>query len=365
MKSFFLGLVSIVIAVVFLLVCGEVATRAWYAYKAHVNNQKLFTIISLDEELGWRPTPNYSFKGELRDAGGNPYPVDISTDGEGFRIHGDAGEQERRKVLFLGDSFTQAMHVSDDNTYFGLLGDELDIEVFAYGVEGYGTLQQYLVLDRYIDAIQPDVVIIQYCPNDIINNHPELERLSTLNRIGLQRPYLVDGEIVYETAANLPWLRNFAARYSRFLYTIIKQVDRLNVNPETSIERAIREEGMDNPLFRESFEIVGKVLQKIRQRVPATTEVYAFSSDWGRPYHPEFIRVSEEAGIDFINGNGRALSNAEKQGETTRAADTAHWNNEGHRIVASILRRHLDKAWAAAEGADNAPANGDPVYASP
>ncbi len=364
MKNVFLGLVSIVIALLFLLLCGELATRAWYFYKAHVNNQKLFTIISLDDELGWRPTPDYSFSGELRDAGGNPYSVNISTDSEGFRIHGDPDEQQRRKVLFLGDSFTQAMHVSDDMTYFGLLGDELDVEVFAYGVEGYGTLQQFMVLDRYVDAIQPDVVIIQFCPNDIINNHPELERRSTLNRMGLERPYLVDGEIVHETAANLPWLRNFAARYSRFLYTIVKQVDRLNVNPETSIERVIREEGMDNELFRESFEVVAQVLETIRKRVPESTEVYAFSSDWGRPYHPEFMRVSEEAGIRFINGNGRALSIAEKRGTTTRAADTAHWNNEGHRIVASVLRRYLEKAWAAEE-ADAAPAVRDAVYASP
>jgi lysophospholipase L1-like esterase len=347
MKNFVLGLVSIAIALAFLLLCGEVATRAWYAYKAHVNNQKLFTIISLEDELGWVPTANYAFEGELRDAGGNSYTVDISTDDRGFRIYGDPDTQGRRKVLFLGDSFTQAMHVSDDNTYFGLLGSELDIEVFAYGVEGYGTLQEYMVLDRFVDEIDPDVVIVQFCPNDIINNHPELERRSTLNRMGLRRPYLVNGEIVYETAASMSWIRNFAARYSRFLYTIIKQIDMLNVDPETSIESVIREEGMDNNLFREAFETAGQVLRKIRQRVPESTQVYAFSSDWGRPYNPEFKRISEESGVPFIDGTGRALSIVEKQGATTRAADTAHWNNEGHRIVANVLKRYLEEAWAA------------------
>lgn len=347
MKNYFLGLVSIIIALVFLLLCGEVATRAWYAYKAHVTNQKLFTIISLDDEFGWLPAADYAFSGELRDAGGNSYPVDISTDGEGFRIFGDPGEQERKKVLFLGDSFTQAMHVSDEKTYYGLLGSELDIEVFAYGVEGYGTLQAYMVLDKFVDEIEPDVVIIQFCPNDIINNHPELERRSTLNRMGLRRPYLVDGKVVYETAAGFPWLRNFAAKYSRFLYTIIKKADLLSVNPEQSIERVIRKEGMDNVLFRESFATAGDVLQRIRRRVPPETEVYAFSSDWGRPYHPEFKRISAEAGIPYIDGTGRALSIVEKRGTTTRAADTAHWNNEGHRIVANVLKRYLEDAWSA------------------
>lgn len=239
-EKIFLGLFSIVIALVFLLGLVEIATRGWYAYKAHVSNQKLFTTISLDDELGWVPMADYAFTGELRDAGGNSCWVEISTDNEGFRLHRDPGEPARKKVLFLGDSYTQAMHVSDDKTYYGLLGSELDFEVFAHGVEGCGTLQEYMVLDKYIDAIEPDVVFILFCPNDIINNYPALERRSTLNRMGLRRPYLVNGEVEYKTAASVPWVRNIAVRYSRFLYTIIKKVDLLNVNPETSIEREIR-----------------------------------------------------------------------------------------------------------------------------
>jgi len=329
-----------------LAVGGELATRAYYLIKAHISNEKLFTIITLDDTFGWLPTPDYSFTGELRDAGGNPYHVEISTDDRGFRLYGNPGETHRRKVLFLGDSYTQAMHVSDDKTYYGLLRDELDIEVFAYGVEGYGSLQEYMVLDRFFDDIKPDVVVIQFCPNDIINNNPELERNSTLNRMGLRRPYLVDGEVVYETAAPFPRLRNFAAHYSRLLYVIIRGIDRMNVRPEESIEQVVRVEGMANPLFRQSVETAGQVLKMIRERVSPETEIYAFSSDWGRPYHPEFRRISEEAGIHFIDGNGRALKMAEQRGVTTRAADTAHWNNAGHRIVADVLKRHLQRAWA-------------------
>jgi len=347
MKNFFLGLVSIVVALTVLALGGEVATRAYYLFRAHVTNQKLFTIIALDDKYGWLPATNYAFSGVLRDGGGNPYPVDMTTDDRGFRLYGNPQETRRKKVLFVGDSFTQAMHVSDDKTYYALLRDELDIEVFAYGVEGYGTLQEYMILDRFIDEIKPDAVVIQFCPNDIINNLPALERNSTLNRMGLRRPYFIDGQIVYVTAAPFPRLRDFAAKYSRLLYIIIKRIDRLNVRPEESIERVIRVEGMQNPLFRQSVEIAGQVLKMIRARVPPQTEIYAFSSDWGRPYHPEFKRISAEAGIHFIDGDGRALRMAEDKGIVTRARDNAHWNNEGHRIVANVLRRYFRKAWAA------------------
>ena len=345
MKNFILGLVSIVVALIFVAICAEIATRTYYIYKAHISNQKLFTIITLDDEFGWLPASDYSFTGELHDAGGESYPVDISTDTAGFRLYGNPQEEQKKKVLFLGDSFTQAMHVSDDKTYYGILEKDLDIEVFAFGVEGYGTLQEYMVLDRFIDEIDPDVVVLQFCPNDIINNHPELERQSSLNRMGLRRPYLVNNEIIYETAASNPIIREFASRYSRFLYLIIKKIDLLNVQADTSIERVIREEGMDNPLFKESFEVADQVLKKIKQRVPPTTQVYAFSSNWGRPYHPEFKKIAENNGIQFIDGNGRVLRNAENKGITTKAADTAHWNNQGHQIVANVLKRYFEEKW--------------------
>jgi hypothetical protein len=294
MKNFILGLISIVIAIVFLAVFAEIVTRGYYVYKAHISNQKLFTIIELDDEFGWLPTSDYSFTGALHDAGGEKYPVDISTDKAGFRLYGNPQEKSKKKVLFLGDSYTQAMHVSDDKTYYGILKEVMDIEVFAYGVEGYGTLQEYMVLDKYVDEIKPDIVVLQFCPNDVVNNHPEMERRSSLNNMGLRRPYLVDNEVIYKTASSYPLIREFASRYSRFLYLIIKKIDLINVKPDASIERLIRKEGMANLLFSESFETAGQVLKKIKARVPSTTRVYAFSSDWGRPYHPEFKRISDK-----------------------------------------------------------------------
>ena len=345
MKNFLLGLLSILIALLFLLILGELVTRAYFAYDEHRNSEKLFTSLTLDKELGWRPSSNYSFSGEFRDAAKQPYSVDLSTDSRGFRMYGNPEQGQRKKVLFLGDSFTQAMQVSDDKTYYALLGETMDIEVFAYGVDGYGSLQEYMVLDKYVDEIKPDAVIIQFCPNDIINNHPDLESRSSFNRMGLRRPYLVDGEVVYITAASFPRLREFAAHYSKLLYTVIRQIDRLTANRNTSIERVVREEGMENPLFVESLDVVDQVLAKVVARVPEGTEVFAFSSHWGRPYHPAFIEVAEKNGIRFINGNGRSLDMAEKKGVTTKAADTAHWNNEGHRIVANTLQRYFEKIW--------------------
>ena len=46
--------------------------------------------------------------------------------------------------------------------------------------------------------------------------------------------------------------------------------------------------------------------------------------------------------IRFIDGVSQAVAAGEAAGITTRAADRAHWNNEGHRIVADVLRDYFE-----------------------
>jgi alkylation response protein AidB-like acyl-CoA dehydrogenase len=53
-------------------------------------------------------------------------------------------------------------------TDIGLANASLAVQV--YGGHGYGTLQEYLVIDKYIDEIKPDLILLQVCSNDFTNN---------------------------------------------------------------------------------------------------------------------------------------------------------------------------------------------------
>ena len=143
--------------------------------------------ISLDQELGWKATEHYQETLIERTNAGRPYSVRRSQKQYGFRQFGDL-DSKKMRLLVIGDSFTHATAVSDDRTYHALLAQLLDVEVFAYGAGGYGTLQELMILDRYIDIIRPDVILWQYCANDFINNDNELERLSLVNNNGWVRP---------------------------------------------------------------------------------------------------------------------------------------------------------------------------------
>ena len=96
------------------------------------------------------------------------------------------------RVFVIGDSFTQATAASDQQTYYAVLQRLLDVEVFAYGGGGYGSLQEFMILDRYLDLIKPSLILWQFCTNDFINNSPELETGSVINNNGIVRPYWVD-----------------------------------------------------------------------------------------------------------------------------------------------------------------------------
>jgi len=173
----------------------------------------------------------------------------------------------------------QAMEVSDDKAYFSLLGESLDAEIFALGTGGYGTLQSYLMLRNWIDTIQPDAVILQFCTNDFINNHYELEKNSIYNNNGLKRPYWIDGEIVRKLPRKMASIRHFANKHSRFLYYIFSRIDIIRSQMHMqSVEHTIYALGGNEPDFLESVAITEELFQKIADLSQAHgAEFYLFS----------------------------------------------------------------------------------------
>ena len=145
------------------------------------------TAISPDPVKGWKATPLYSSRETLKDASGNSYELLMSQQQDGFRLFQDLEGSPR--IFIVGNSFTQAGHASDDKTWYAELARNTNAQVFAYGVGGYGTLQELMVIEEFLGRINPDAVILQVCSNDVINNSLELERRSLVNNNLTMRPY--------------------------------------------------------------------------------------------------------------------------------------------------------------------------------
>jgi len=80
--------------------------------------------VVMDDYLGWRANPNYTFSGERARMDGSTEMIAVSFQERGFRAYGNVNTTHP-KVLFVGDSFTQAIDASDDETYYTQLGQLL------------------------------------------------------------------------------------------------------------------------------------------------------------------------------------------------------------------------------------------------
>lgn len=89
------------------------------------------------------------------------------------------------RVAVLGDSFIEAFQVPDEESFSGVLERELrdrmtprdrPVEVLNFGVSGYGTAQELLMLRHHVWDYQPDLVLLAFfAGNDLRNNTAELE----------------------------------------------------------------------------------------------------------------------------------------------------------------------------------------------
>jgi lysophospholipase L1-like esterase len=294
----------------------------------------------LDSKLGWRPAPSFSFTGTERTADGSEYPLHVTQDGRGFRGFGDP-QSSRPRIFVIGDSYTQAVEVSDDKTYYALLGKELGAEVFAVGARGYGTLQEYMVLDRVIEEIKPSVIVWQFCYNDFMGNSYPLEKQWRAGSIGLERPYVEEGSLSYRIPKPYAWLlrlNNGNLRAIPFLTTLLDHwlYRILDKNKDVVLEK-ILSEGIKYNDFADSVRVTGQLFDRIRTRSDSTPVILFEACTTAPVFHSTIERLAHERGFNFVSDLPAALDRSRARGEVVDSYDRVHFNESGHRIVADTL----------------------------
>jgi hypothetical protein len=135
-----------------------------------------------DPNLGWKLKPGAS--GEWNGEGASF--VQVNSEGLRDREHTKAKPPNTLRVAVLGDSFTEAIHVPVEQTFWSKLERKLgncpavkgrkNVEVINFGVQGYSTAQELVMLRKKVWDYSPDIVILAFfIGNDVINNSPKLE----------------------------------------------------------------------------------------------------------------------------------------------------------------------------------------------
>jgi hypothetical protein len=102
---------------------------------------------------------------------GQTWQYRINTDG--FRGEDFDVRDNRKRVLFIGDSYTFGWAVDQDEVLtesvervLAKLPYELAINAYNLGVPGYNTVQEYHLLNKVMDHYSADLVVLGYVMND-------------------------------------------------------------------------------------------------------------------------------------------------------------------------------------------------------
>jgi hypothetical protein len=161
------NLLLVVASLMLSLIAGELALR--------VAGRDTPEFYRLDPDVGWRPRPEVSgwVAGETE--------TFVAMNREGYRDvdHPLAKPANTYRIVLLGDSMTEAVEVPLDETYWRRLIDPLErcrrdgktVEVINFGVNGYGTAQEYLTLKNWGLKYRPDLVLLAFFTgNDFTDN---------------------------------------------------------------------------------------------------------------------------------------------------------------------------------------------------
>jgi len=382
MKKLAVPALLVLASVCFSLVVFEVALRV-IGYQAPIWYQP-------DAQLGWRMRPGLS--------------AWYTQEGRGFVSANREGMPDKDhpldkpagvyRIALLGDSYSEARQVAREDAFWSLLPKELaacgfqrgrQVEVLNFGVSGFGTAQEYLMLQSSAILYQPDLVLLQFTNgNDVRDNSFALdpEKYRPYYMLGKDGDLRIDESFAYSD--------DFMARSSFKSELVRKATDKLRVlqlvrsikqlnglfSPHAQSGQGV-EQGLEpvmlaaprDRLWDEAWHITEGLIGKMAdfsQRngarfaivtVPYAIQVYPDPKvraglqaklGVGDLFYPDrrVGGLAKKLGVPAIELAPEMQPLAEKTGTYFHGFDNVgmgrgHWNAAGHRAAARIIARRL------------------------
>jgi lysophospholipase L1-like esterase len=377
------GIVLAAVGIVFALAVLEVGVRWLHLVSDRFwESDPLLGVHLIPGRRGWWTQEDREFL----------VPVQINSHGLRDVEHEFTKPSGVFRILVLGDSFVEAMHVPLDATFGRLLEQQLNTsplpqraEVISAGVSGYGTAGATLSFERDGKRYQPDLVLLAFYPgNDIKNNSPTLE--DTLKPI-----YAEDGTL-QKVVGNKPqkrphgW-RAMAARFKAYHYLrqvlLVRHPDlaarlaHLGVLKRDAIRTAPERGGIpvdygvyapiQSPEWRDAWQHTENLLERLQQAVTASgarlviavigTRDQIYPDWWGEVITAHPRMQGERWDLDApqhriehwcaahavpcmaLAPGFRAV--AERGGDPLHFHHDGHWTVAGHRLGAALLTDFL------------------------
>jgi hypothetical protein len=170
--------VLLVLSVLGSLFLAEIGLRVFYREHFFIYQDEKSLLYRYDDALGWFPLPN------ARERFLASRVFSVANNSQGFRApeHVPSGKPG---IAFIGDSFVWGYDVEAEERFTDKLqAKHPEWSVYNLGVSGYGTDQEYLLLQRFFDEYKPRVVFLLYC---VETDHDD--NSSNIRYGGYYKPY--------------------------------------------------------------------------------------------------------------------------------------------------------------------------------
>jgi hypothetical protein len=258
-----------------------------------------------DAELGWAPAPGSS------SIVANARTIHAQHNSLGLRDI-EFSLDARPTIMFLGDSFVWGLDAEADERFTELLRTRISShKIVAAGVSGYGTDQEYLLLQRLWPKIQPAVVVLIFC-----TQNDRLDNSTNIRYEGYQKPYFTiasDGSLVLEgqpvPKSRLQYIKEDWLVRHLWLARLVSAVYLKIQHPVLFVP---------DPTER----LVGK----LRDFVQANGGRFLVGLQYRDPALMQYLQVNR---IPFVTFDGAAFYPGDAAG--------SHWTPDGHRLVAERI----------------------------
>ena len=165
---------------------AEVVLRVFFSNRFFIYQDEKSLLYQYDPTLGWFPIPG------ARERFVASRVFTVVNNSQGFRA-AEYMPNNKPGIVFLGDSFVWGYDVEAQERFTDRLQSRHpEWNVYNLGISGYGTDQEYLLLQRYFDLYKPRLVFLLYC---VETDHDD--NSSNVRYGGYYKPYctIVDNRL--------------------------------------------------------------------------------------------------------------------------------------------------------------------------
>ena len=309
-----------------------------------------------DESTGWSPAPNVNINLQLESFKNRKYSADYSTDSLGLRsiahIPFDRSPSNQT-LLVIGDSFTAEVYSSNNQAWHAQLNQKFGYNVYAYGISGSGTAQQFKAFKRLAKHNIPRILIIQFCSNDILNDYPPFISNTSAYTQAAKTVYYQNSEFFNDQSVHAILYR-FASRFS-----LLKLASEISVPLIIKVRSELLGHQISPPdLYSDQETILYDSDDAKQNWINIYSDYVSYARSIGVDHvwsiscrsaqevlfldsHKIWINASKKLDVHTFQSPADSVITAENQGIDVRYIDGSHWSDIGSTIAGKSLLKDI------------------------